>query len=333
VPIDFGGHRSSDIMVQAYKKLREALSLPPGKLYVFDFIQQLAIIEDDVLDLIGADVVELGHEFYKYDDYWQDWELEDGTPCKIPAFIEFEETDEGTIIRGDEGQVIAIKKKGCLYVEQNYFPLYDNDDRLFDNLSYYLDQIMWTKIGTPPAPAGFDEEGLKVWEETARNLRKSTDRAIYATFGGSLVELGEYAFRMDNYLMQLASDPERIHVFLDKVTEMHLENLEKFLGAVGDYVDIIGFGGEDLGMQTGPLLSPHMYREFFKFRHQKIWGRAKELCPHLKISLHSCGSINLLLEDLIEAGLEVVNPVQISAYGMDLKILKEKFGDRLTFWV
>jgi uroporphyrinogen decarboxylase len=103
IPIDFNGHRSSSIMVQAYIKLRELLGLPPSKLYVYDFIQQLAIVEDDVLDIVGADVVELGHNFYEKEDYWQDWELPDGTPCKIPAFISVKKTMKVTwflVMRG-----------------------------------------------------------------------------------------------------------------------------------------------------------------------------------------------------------------------------------------
>ena len=94
VPIDFNGHRSSGIMVRPYKRLRELLGLPPSPLYVYDFIQQLAIVEDDVLDIVGADVVEIGHAYSRRPDYWKDWNLEDGTPCKIPAFVEVRKTAE-----------------------------------------------------------------------------------------------------------------------------------------------------------------------------------------------------------------------------------------------
>lgn len=128
VPIDFNGHRSSGIMAQAYIKLRKLLGLPHSKLYVYDFIQQLALVEDDVLDIVGADVVELGHNFYKNENYWKDWELPNGTPCKIPSFIKVEKTNEGNVVHGDEGQVICMQKNGCLFYEQTYFPLLNNDD-------------------------------------------------------------------------------------------------------------------------------------------------------------------------------------------------------------
>jgi uroporphyrinogen decarboxylase len=331
VPIDFNGHRSSGIMVQAYKKLREYLGLPSRSLYVYDFIQQLALVEDDVLDIIGADVVELGHDFYRKEDYWQDWELQDGTPCKIPAFIKFDKTEEGNVVYGDEGQVICIQKSGCLYFEQTCFPLLDNDDTTFENLPYYLQQIMWCRLGIPPAPAGFDEEGLDVFKNTAKSLRESTRRAIYATFGGNLVEIGEFSFRIDNFLYQLAANPKRIHTFLDKLTEYHLENLTRYLHAVGEYIDIIGFG-DDLGMQTGPQMSPTMYREFFKPRHNILWTHVKKLYPHLKVSLHCCGGVYPLLKDLIEAGLDIINPVQFTCKDMELERLKKEFGKDLVFW-
>lgn len=331
IPIDFNGHRSSGIMVQAYKRLREYLGLKPSKLYVYDFIQQLALVEDDVLDIVGADVVEIGHNFYKDEDYWQDWELQDGTPCKIPAFINVEETDEGSVVRDDDGDVICIQKKGCLYFEQTYFPLAESNDCNFDNLADYFKKIMWMKIGVPPAPADFSDDGLKIWEKTARELRGSTDRAIYGTFGGNLVETGQFAFRMDNFLYELAANPKRVHTFLDRLTELHLRNMEKYLGAVGEYIDIIGFG-DDLGMQTGPQMSPDMYREYFKPRHKILWNYAKKLRPHLKVSLHCCGGIYPLIPDLIEAGLDAINPVQFTCKDMELPRLKKEFGKDLVFW-
>lgn len=331
IPIDFNGHRSSGIMAKAYKRFRELLGLPPGHLYVYDFIQQLAIVEDDVLDIVGADVVELGHNFSKKPEYWQDWTLPDGSPCKIPAFIHVERRDEGNIVLGDEGQIICIQKPDCDFFEQTCFPYLDSDESVFNDLPYQLNQIMWCRLGIPPAPAGTDSEGLRILTETARELRASTDRALYATFGGNLVEIGEFSFRIDNFLYLLAAEPKRIHAYLDKLTEFHLNNMEKYLSAVGQYIDIIGFG-DDLGMQTGPQFSPVMYREFFKPRHKILWNRAKELCPHLKTSLHCCGGVYPLMRDLIEAGLDIINPVQFTCKDMELSRLKLEFGKDMVFW-
>jgi uroporphyrinogen decarboxylase len=164
----------------------------------------------------------------------------------------------------------------------------------------------------------------------AAELRKKSSRAIVGAFGGNLLEAGQFLFRNDNFFMLLGAEPEKAHKFLDDLVEIHLANLEKFLAAVGDSIDIIGFG-DDLGMQNGPQISPHMYREFFKPRHQAMWRRAKQLA-NVKVMLHCCGGVRELLPDLIDAGLEIINPVQISCSGMDAGELKAEFGKDMVFW-
>lgn len=331
VPIDFNGHRSSGIYALTYQRLREKLALPPSKLYVYDFIQQLALVENDVLDWAGADVLEVGFGYQFNDEYWADWQLPDGTPCKIPAFCFPEKVGRDWLVRGDEQQPICIQKEGMHFFEQTCFPLLNNDDDTFERLEYYLQQIMWCRLGIPPSPAGLDENGLEVRRESARLLRESTDRAIYGTFGGNLIEIGEFAFRIDEFLYQLAANGPRIHRFLDRLLEFHLQNLDKYLGAVGPYLDVIGFG-DDLGSQHGPQISPAMYREFFKPRHSIMWQEVKKRCPQLKVSLHCCGGVYPLLRDLIEAGLDVINPVQFTCDDMEVGRLKREFGQDLTFW-
>jgi uroporphyrinogen decarboxylase len=149
-------------------------------------------------------------------------------------------------------------------------------------------------------------------------------------FGGNLLEIGQFLYRNDNFLMLLAGDPDRAHDFLEKLVSIHLKNLEKFLGAVGPYIDVILFG-DDLGSQRGPQMSPKMYREFFKPRHARMWRRAKELAK-VKVMLHCCGGVREILPDLIEAGLDTINPVQITCKGMDPQGLKTDFGKDMTFW-
>ena len=175
----------------------------------------------------------------------------------------------------------------------------------------------------PARPPGGGPGGDRQLVDGARRLRESTDRAIIGVFGGNLMEWGQFLYRNDNFLALLAAEPDRAHDLLERLTELHLKNLEKYLGLVGPYIDIILFG-DDLGMQTGPQISPRMYREFFKPRHGRLWQRAKELAD-VKVMLHSCGGMRPLLPDLIEAGLDAVNPVQISCKGMDAGGLEARF--------
>ncbi len=330
VPIDLGGHRSSGIMAIAYNKLKQYLGLKSGDIYVYDFVQQLAIIEPEILDHFGVDTIELGRGFALKPENWRDWTLPDGTPCQIPAFIHPVKVGNDWHIYHDDGSLITIQKKGSLYFEQTCFPLAESSDSAFDNLSSAFEKVMWAVLGSPPAPIGYDEEGLRKLAIGAKSLRDSTDKAIIGLFGGNLLENSQFLFGMANFLMLLASEPKRGHRLMDKLMEMHLENLEKFLSAVGPYIDIILFG-DDLGMQIGPQISPQMYREFLHPRYKLMWEKAKSLAD-VKIMLHCCGGIYPLLPGLIEAGLDIIQPVQTSARDMEPERLKREFGKDICFW-
>lgn len=329
-PIDLGGHRSSGIMAIAYNKLKQHLGITSGNVYVYDVIQQLAIVEPEVLDRFGVDVVELGRGFSLAADDWRDWVLPDGTPCKVPSFIHPVKVGNDWHVYHDDGTLITIQKEGSLYFEQTCFPLADTEDEYFEDLAAPMEKVMWVTLGTPPAPLGYDEKGLDQIAAGAKVLRGSTDRAIIGLFGGNLLETGQFLFRNDNFYMLLAGDSLRAQRFLDRLVEMHLENLAKFLSAVGSCIDIILFG-DDLGMQTGPQISPRMYRELFKPRHKLMWKTAKRLAD-VKVMLHSCGGLYPLLADLIDAGLDIIQPVQTSAADMEPERLKREFGRDICLW-
>ena len=329
VPVDFSGHRSSGISAIVYPKLRAHLGLEPRPVRVYDPIQQLAIVDEDVLDRFGVDTIELGRAFALEDEHWADWTLPDGTPCQMPVWALPERDGDRWVIRSDSGRVLAAMPDGALYFEQTYWIFAEEDDDP-SRIPEAMAESMWTTIASPPGPLIGGPDGDSVFREAARRLRAETDRAIIGLFGGNLIETGQFFYRNDNFLMMLASEPDRVHRFLDALVEFHLANLERFLGAVGDSIDIILFG-DDLGMQNGPQISSAMYREFFKPRHAAMWNRAKELAD-VKLMLHSCGGLRELLPDMIDAGLDAINPVQISCRGMDATGLKRDFGQDITFW-
>jgi uroporphyrinogen decarboxylase len=330
VPIDLGGHRSSGIMAIAYNKLKQHLGIETGDIYVYDFVQQLAIIEPEVLDRFGVDTIELGRGFALKPEDWHSWVLPDGTACKIPAFIHPLKVGNDWHVYHDDGTLIAVQKEGCLYFEQTCFPLTGSDDSSFDDLASPQEKVMWVSLGTPPAPIGHGEGELERLATGAKALRDSTDRAIIGLFGGNLMEFGQFLFGMANFYLLLAGEPGRAHRFLDKLVEQHLEYLGKFLSAVGPYIDIILFG-DDLGMQTGPQISPHMYREFLHPRYELMWETAKKLAD-VKVMLHCCGGIYPLLPGLIEAGLDIIQPIQTSAKDMEPERLKREFGMDICLW-
>lgn len=332
IPIDLSGHRSSGIAALVYPQLRAHLGLPQRPVRVYDMVQQLAIVDDDVLDLFEVDTIEMGRGFLLDESDWKDWILPDGTPCQIPAYIPIDKSGDSWVVLSEQGQVLGIQKPGFLYFEQVYFPLMErgiqHDD--FSDLEEILDQTIWTGVVHPGAHLPLDESGLNELALGAQTLRQKTDRAIIGLFGGNMFEVPQMLYRMDNYLMALGLYPDAVLRLSEKLCEIYLQTLDKWLGAVGPYIDIILFG-DDLGGQTGPLISPEMYRLYYKPFHQMLWNRAKQLAD-VKVMLHCCGSVRELLPDLIEAGLDAINPVQINSAGMDAAGLKDDFGKELTFW-
>ena len=291
VPLDFGAHRSSGIAAIAYGKLRRALGLEERPIRVYDPVQQLAVIDADVLDRFQIDTIELGRSFALNDSHWADWTLPDGTPCQMPAWALPEREEGRWVIRSGSGREIAKMPDGAIYFEQCYWPYLEEDD--FDRLDEALAENMWCAVQSPPGPLVEGPDGARVLEDGARRLRESTDRAIVGLFGGNLLEVGQFLYRNDKFFMLLAGDPDRAHEFLDRLVDIHLANLERYLAAVGPSIDVILFG-DDLGMQRGPQISPAMYREFFKPRHARMWRRAKELAD-VKVMLHCCGGVRPLL--------------------------------------
>ena len=288
IPLDLGGHRSSGIAAIALHPLRKHLGLPEKPVRVYDMVQQLGIVDEDILDLFGVDTIEMGRGFLLNDGDWKPWVLPDGTDCEIPYYINVEQKGQDWLLFNENGDELGILKKGSLYFEQTRFPLLErgieNDD--FHDLEAMLGKNIWSAAPHPGAHLAMDEAGLKEMAERARALRASTDRAIIGLFGGNMFELPQWLYRMDHYLLATAMYADKTLELSERLYKIHLENLEKWMSAVGPYIDVVLFG-DDLGGQQGPLISPEAYREFYKPFHQKLWGRAKELAD-VKVQLHCC---------------------------------------------
>ena len=332
IPVDFGGHRSSGIMAVAYARLKQHLGISSGDIYVYDMIQQLAIVEPPILDIFGVDTVEMGRGFLNSDSDWQDWVLPDGTPCKIPYYVHVDKRGDDWYLYNVDGLELGVQKKGCLYFEQTFYPLAERGiaDDDFNDLESRLGENMWAVAHPGGHLDANNPDEAQQLSAGAKKLRDSTDRAIIGLFGGNMFETPQMLYRMDNWLLYQLMYPEKVQQFLERLANIYLKSLEKWLQAVGPYIDIVLFG-DDLGSQSGPMISVDMYREFYKPHHKKLWRRAKELSD-VKVLLHSCGAIEPFLEDFIDAGLDAVNPVQISCKNMDAVSLKAKYSRRLTFW-
>ncbi|MGM0365455.1 MAG: uroporphyrinogen decarboxylase family protein [Actinomycetota bacterium] len=145
-----------------------------------------------------------------------------------------------------------------------------------------------------------------------------------------MFETGTFLRGMANFMIDMYKDKEKTKKLLDRLVERNLMKLEKVIGGVGEYVDLLQFG-DDLGGQDGPFMSPEIYEEVFKPRHKRMWDFVHDR-SNCKVFLHSCGSIYKLLPGLIDAGLDVLNPVQTTARDMEPEKLKKEFGKDIIFW-
>ena len=331
VPLDIGAMRSTGISAMAYGRLRKHLGLT-GPIKLHDLIQQLAQIDDDILDRFGADVVDLGMAFLTEDSDWHEWTLPDGEPCLVPHYFNPEPDGAGGWdVRDADGDVTAHMPAETFYFSQTIHPLEGLDISAHEKLlPECMNKVCWASVPSPPAHIASDAAGLALMAERAKWLYENTDRAILVHFGGNLVEWGQMLRGFGTFLMDMAMDPPGVEKLLDHLVELHLDALDKFLEAVGPYVQIIQFG-DDMGTTGGMQFSPEMYRKFFKPRHAKIYQRAREYGGPA-VFLHCCGGVRPIIGDLIDAGVEILNPVQTSAEGMDAAELKNEFGADLTFW-
>jgi len=197
VPLDFGGHRSSGIAAMAYRKLRQALGLEPRPIRVYDPVQQLAIIDEDVLDRFGVDTIELGRGFANEPHHWIEWPLPDGSPAFLPEWVQPQRERNQWILRGPSGRVLAKMPDGAIYFEQTYWPYLEEDD--FDRFEVAIAENMWCAVASPPGPLVAGPDGQRRLMEGARALRQKTERAIIGLFGGNLLEIGQFLYRNDKF--------------------------------------------------------------------------------------------------------------------------------------
>jgi uroporphyrinogen decarboxylase len=169
--------------------------------------------------------------------------------------------------------------------------------------------------------------------ERARYLHEATDYAVVAKAvfgGGGLLERSYYLRTIDKLFIDMVDNRDFAHCLMDRVTQVELALWDLYLEAVGPYVHIVQ-RASDLGTQLAPFISPNLYREILKPYEARVFAFIKKKVPHAKIWFHSCGAVSDMIEDFIDIGVDILNPVQPLAVGMDSFQLKKRFGDRLCF--
>lgn len=319
VPIDLGGMRSTGIQAIAYNRLKAHLGIEDGQTMMYDIMQQLAQPEMSIVERFHIDAVPLPRAVIGLDPIrprWKSWTLPDGSPALVPDGLEqLPREDGGFEIRDDAGQLLYRMPAGGLYYEPVYHPLAE------------ATTVAEIEAWEPPSISDLELEWLAA---EARQLRASTDKAILGLTGVNLYERAQSARGWQRFMEDLAGQPVLAEALLRRLADCACDVLARYLDAVGEFIDIVQVG-DDLGTQAGPQLSPRMYRRLVKPYQQQVWQFIKARSG-LPVFLHCCGGVYPLIPDLIEAGVDILNPVQISAAGMDPARLKREFGRDLVFW-
>lgn len=314
VPLDLGGTRVTSIAVGAYARLLNHLGRDETPPRVMDVWQMLAWLERPIVEALEIDVLpvpRLVQDFGMRMDHWVPWQLvEDGTPVQMPGGFDPIQSEDGSLCLYLDGEPVAKKVPSSPYF-----------DRLLDlRMSYELPPLESIQL-----PILSDEELVwrRHWAET---LRAETDKALIGDFGFNLGRWGSYG----EWFYGIAADPGYTRAWYDKKIENLLVNVERYAQAVGDNIDVVWLM-EDFGTQKGMMISPKMFNEMVAPYYKRFfqWIRAN---TSWKILFHSCGGIYPIIDTLIDCGIDILNPVQTTASGMEPDKLKAEFGDRLTFW-
>lgn len=201
----------------------------------------------------------------------------------------------------------------------------------YDIVKFPLKKARIEDLEKYPWPDPLDPGRTEGVLEEVENLGKNTDYAIVGRCSSSIFERAWYLRGYDQFLMDLVLDKEFAHALLRKITDIKKKRMKNFLEKVGNYLDVINTG-DDLAIHKGPAISPTLYREMIKPYQQELFNLVHSLTK-AKLFYHSCGDVYALIEDLIEVGVDILNPVQVSAGEMgDTARLKKEFGDGLCFW-
>jgi uroporphyrinogen decarboxylase len=298
IPFDLGGTRVTGIHVRAYERLRPALGLEPREPRVADITQQLAEVEPDVLDALDADVRLVspgGGSGYRR---------------------EVREVDGHLVFTDEWGVGRRMPLAGGMYYDSFAPPLYGDIDLAA------VDAYAWPDATDPARTAGMGEEAR-------RHAAEGRAVAIGSICGG----LTEGLFKLRGFeegYMDLAGDPGLARRVMERILEVKLAYWERALPAVGDDADVL-VEADDLGGQDRTLFSPRTYRELVKPLHRELFDYLHARSA-AKVFFHTCGAVRDLIPDLVEIGVDILNPVQVSAANMDTAELKREFGRDLVFW-
>ncbi len=338
VPVDFGSTVVSGISATAYFKLRKTLNLPEHPVKILEMLQFVARIEDDVREVLGVDTVPLPYPVDSNGLRYRNlipFTTPNGIPTLVAEGTQWDVLDDGSVVMYAQG-------------DRNYPPSTRMlpDGMFFDNITERIADFNEDNL-TPREDYKDDfnlipDDVANELENESKRLFTETEYALVGQFPGAL--LGDAGMvpnaslrvpkgirKMEDYMMAHLLYPDYLREVYEMQTDIVMKNLEIYRQAVGDRIQVVLMSTADYGNQNCEMIAPDLFRDLYKPYYKKMndWVHAN---TNWKTMFHSCGSIVNLLDDYVEMGVDILNPIQLSAQGMDGAMLKEKYGDKLVLW-
>lgn len=314
VPNGVGGTETSGLHIKIYERLKKSLKIDTSCGRICSFMHN-AVISPEMLAEIGGDIILLASpimnpaSFWSQGNHWKKQEMW-GINFEVPLNWEYFKRDDAMFYRDHLG---TLRK--CV-AKSYYFDSFKSQDSYPDNPQYYN------------PPKRLPQQLLSQLAEDARYLYGNTEYAICC--GETIQSLQLKPGGFESWTMKMLTEPKQCHKFLEKACEAALEQLKQLDKAIGQYCDMLAISN-DIGDSRGVMIGPKLWRQVYK-PHYKVLFQEWHKTTNMKIVFHSCGSIYDILGDLIECGVDIINPVQISAQNMTPSKLKRDFGDEIIFY-
>jgi uroporphyrinogen decarboxylase len=326
VPLDIGSNDATGINVDAYLDLVHYLGyeLEPPK--ANEFFYMLTRLDEAVRQRLHCDVVQIENPSMRWNienKDWKPWKNQRGRTILVPGGFDVVEGEEGCLLLRDRaGTALGRMPKGGLYFD------YLESVSLTAGEVKKTDPEAWAK-GIPL----YSDEHLRRLEEDARWYSENTEYSLHGAFGrGGMTMVPSIAgHSFSDWLCVLVSEPRYAYSILQATAERAIENLALYLQAVGRYVDTVFVSPTDYGTQKGEMFNPEIWRQVYLPNYRRI-NDYVHAHSNAKTFFHCCGSIYHLIPYFIEAGVDILNPIQTNASNMDPLTLKREFGGKIVFW-
>ncbi len=299
IPIDIGGTLITGINIHAYRALTKYLGIEEPDQPLFDIVQQLVRPSEAFLQRFGIDVRNVSPSSNGT------WHLRIQAEGAYDSFVD------------QWGIKWRMPRQGGFYYDMIEHPLSKEDLSIAEVANHVFPDVR-------------DASRYATIRQEAQAIRDRGYGVVMSSIGAGVLELGGWLRGYENFYADLLLDEDLVNAYLDRILATKLEYWGRVFDAAGDLIDVVQ-EADDLGSQSSMLISPELYRKFIKPRHQELFGFIHSRTT-AKVFMHSCGSFVAVIPDLIENGLDILNPVQYLAEGMDAVGLKRNFGKDLVFW-